>query len=180
MGYTLWEGPGRFRGWKGLTIPTALVVLALSAKAALAAADDPYAPLKLYEGAWSAVTSGGKSTAIENHCARTGLFFACEQVVNGKPAALVVFLPRDRRQEGQVYLTQALTAGGDKPGPWHVLTIDGDRWIYADAGRPRAKARRERTVNTFSGTDYIHFEIQRSTDGKTWTTMTSGDEHRVR
>ncbi len=180
MGYTSCEAPWRFRGWRGSNLPALVAVLAVSATTALAAEDDPYAPLKLYDGTWNATTSNGKTTAIENHCARTGLFFACEQVVNGKPAALVVFLPRDRGAEGRVYLTQALTAAGDKPGAWRVLTIDGDHWVYSGAAKPRAKARRERTVNTFSGTDFIHFEVQSSTDGKTWTTTMSGDEHRVR
>ena len=40
-------------------------------------------------------------------------------------------------------------------------------------------ARRERTVNTFSGPDFIHFETQTSSDGETWTTTKSGDERRA-
>jgi hypothetical protein len=57
-------------------------------------ADDPYAPLKLYDGKWDVAMGGEKEpTRLENHCARTGLFFMCEQVVRGKTGALVVFLP---------------------------------------------------------------------------------------
>jgi hypothetical protein len=58
-------------------------------------ADDPYAPLKLYDGKWDSTTTIGPKEVIriENHCARTGLFFVCEQAVNGKTEALTVFLP---------------------------------------------------------------------------------------
>ena len=159
--------------------PLIAVALAFIPAIAVAAESDAYAPLKRYEGKWIATSSGGKTTAIENRCARTGLFFVCEQGVNGKAAALVVFLPRAQEGPAEVYRTQALTAAGDRPGPWHVLTIEGDRWVYADAEAPRGKARRERTINTFSGPDHIHFEVQRSFDGKTWTTTMSGDERRA-
>ena len=58
-------------------------------------ADDPYGPLRLYDGKWNIKTSDAEKNEmqVENHCTRTGLFFACEQVVKGKSEALVVFLP---------------------------------------------------------------------------------------
>ena len=102
--------------------------------AAAAPGDDPYASLKLYDGAWVIGSSDGKTTHVENHCARTGLFFACEQVVNGKPAALVVFLPQGKTAEGQTYRTQALKADATAPGPWYHLAIDGEHWVYVAAG----------------------------------------------
>ena len=39
---------------------------------------------------------------------------------------------------------------------------------------------RDRTLNRFSGPDHIHFDVQTSKDGKTWTTTLSGEETRVR
>ena len=159
----------------------AAVGVAAPLHAAPAAADDPYAPLKLYDGAWIIESSDGKTTRVENHCARTGLFFACEQVVNGKPEALIVFLPRGRTADGQTYRTQALTAGAGRPGPWYYLVIDGEHWIYsARAAADKDHPSRERTVNDFSGPDRIHFAVQTSKDGKTWNTTLSGDERRVR
>ena len=127
-------------------------ILVLFPAIALAAPIDAYAPLKRYEGKWIATSSGGKTTVIDNQCARTGLFFVCEQSVNGKAAALVVFLPGAHGGAGETWRTQALTAAGDRPGPWHVLTIVGDRWVYADAEAPRGRARRERTP--FSGASF--------------------------
>jgi hypothetical protein len=58
-------------------------------------ADDPYAPLALYDGTWDSTTTIGEkeSVRIENHCARTGLFFVCEQMLKGKTGSLAVFLP---------------------------------------------------------------------------------------
>lgn len=156
-----------------------MIAGALAAVAAPAlAASDPYEALKAINGRWT-VTRGQNSETIENTCARTGLFFVCEQAVRGKPAALVVFLPRETGGRKLVFHTQTLTAAGDKARPWHELTIDGDHWTYADIDKPRHGARRERTINSFSGPDYIHFEVQSSTDGETWTTRAAGDEHRA-
>ena len=148
---------------------------------ARSAEPDPYAPLKLYDGQWLMTTSDGKSVALANHCARTGLFFACEQVVDGRPADLVVFLPQARTAAaGQTYRTQALMADGAGVHSWHTLIIDGDRWTYlGDEPTPGAGVR-DRTLNTFAGSDHIHFETQTSADGKTWTTTSGGDERRTR
>ena len=152
---------------------------ALAAMAAPAlAASDPYEALKAIDGRWT-VSRGKTTETIENTCAKTGLFFVCEQAVRGKPAALIVFLPRSTGRGNLVFQTETLTAAGDKAGPWHELTIDGDHWVYADIEKPRHGERRERTVNSFSGPDYIHFEVQSSTDGETWTTRLAGDEHRA-
>jgi hypothetical protein len=156
-----------------------VVAGALAALAAPAlAASDPYEALKAIDGRWT-VTRGKATETVENTCAKTGLFYACEQAVRGKPAALIVFLPRSTGRGTLVFQTETLTAAGDKAGPWHELTIDGDHWIYADIEKPRHGVRRERTLNSFSGPDFIHFEVQSSTDGETWTTRLAGDEHRA-
>jgi len=143
------------------------------------AAEDPYAALARFDGAWNATFSTGRTLSLVNHCARTGLFYVCEQAVGGKPSALVVILPKRHGERDEVYAIQTLTAAGDAPGPWRELTIDGDRWEYAAAGKPREGARRARTVNTYSGPDYMHFEVQVSTDGETWITTEHGDQHRA-
>ena len=176
MGNTMAAGPAKHLAASALAVACALGPFGA---AAAISADDAYAPLKLYDGAWTVVSSDGKTTHLENHCARTGLFFACEQVVNGKPAALVVFLPQGRTGEGQTYRTQALTTDAGPPHPWYHLTIDGDRWVYAaSAGDDKDHPLHERTLNQFTGPDRIHFDVQTSKDGKTWTTTLSGDERR--
>ncbi len=152
-----------------LRVAGALTALAMPALAA----SDPYESLKAMEGHWLAATSGGRTQTVDNQCARTGLFFVCEQAVGGKPARLVVFLPKESEGRKRVFRTQTLDSAADRPGPWHDLTIEGDRWTYADLERSRGGKRRERTVVTHSGPDFMHAEIQFSTDGESWTTVSS-------
>ena len=162
------------------TLPLAAALCATGLAAAAAEAD-PNAALRLYDGKWIATADkDGKTTSIENHCARTGLFFACEQVVNGKTGALVVFLPQEKTAAGQIYRTQALRADGAEPGPWNRLTIDGDRWVYAGPVEDKEHPLHNRTLTRFFGPDRIRFEIQSSPDGQAWTTTMSGEERRVR
>ena len=164
-----------------LTFACLSLIVVVAASSARAAGPDPYAALQLYDGAWSVTTDGQAGTTnLVNHCARTGLFFACEQVINGKTGALVVFKPIERRADGQAYMIEALRADGHAPGPWSLLIIDGDRWVYPDDFMEHDQRVYTRTVNVFTGRDRIHFEIQRSTDQKSWTTQMSGDERRVR
>jgi hypothetical protein len=147
------------------------------------AADDPYAPLRLYDGKWSILPGeDGKGwMQLENHCAKTGLFFACEQMVDGKSAALVVFLPFAKMASGgEEYRTQALLPDASPAGEWSKMTIEGDKWVYFWDSTDAGKKTYWKNVNTFSGTDKIHFEILNSEDGNTWKKQKSGDEQRAK
>jgi hypothetical protein len=142
---------------------------------------DPYSPLRRYDGKWEVTPSGAekKTDHIENHCAKTGLFFVCEQVVNGKTGGLVVFLPGGKTSNGaQEYRTEVLAPNASTPGEWSKLTIDGDTWLYSWTSSEGGGKIYWRNTNTFSGRDKIHFEIQQSEDGVNWKTKLSGDEHR--
>ena len=140
---------------------------------------DAYAPLRLYEGTWqvrqTSAPAGKKPDRLVNDCAQIGRYFACQQTVNGKPGALVVFIPA--AMQGH-YHTQDVLPDGTALGPPGTLTIAGERWTYLS--EPDAKGARYRTVNIFSGRDRIHFESTRSTDGKTWTVTMAGEETRQR
>jgi hypothetical protein len=81
---------------------------------------------------------------------------------------------------GEEYRIQALVADASPAGDWGKLTIEGDKWVYAWESIDAGKKTHWRNVNTFSGTDKIHFEIQSSDDGSTWKTQNSGDEQRAR
>jgi hypothetical protein len=147
------------------------------------AAHDPYAPLRLYDGKWDVVpASADKATGtvhIENHCAKVGDFFACNQFVGGKNMALVVFLPTHPIENGYAYHNQALGVEGGGSGSWGNLEIAGDRWVYSNDETDNGKKTYHRTINVFSGSNKIHFEVQRSDDGSKWDTTLSGDEARV-
>ncbi len=146
--------------------------------------NDPYNALKLYEGKWDSTTTIGEkeSIRIENHCAQTGRFFVCEQVVDGKTVGLVVFLPVAKEPSGgEEYKTTGLSPDDGSSGGWNKMTIEGDRWIYSwEHTNEAGKKILWRNVNQFFGTAKIHFEIQRSEDGKNWTTIKGGDETRVK
>ncbi len=118
---------------------------------------------------------------IENHCAKVGEFFACNQFVNGKNMALVIFLPQHPLQNGgYAYRNQALRVEGDNAGAWGALEITGEHWVYSSDEIDTGKKIYWRTNNMFSGSDKIHFEVQRSDDDVNWTTTMSGDEARVK
>jgi hypothetical protein len=157
----------------------ALLACTLGAAPVLAAESDPYAALSAMDGRWTRTTAGGRAQAIENRCKRIGLFFVCEQSVAAKPAALVVFLPRETEGRRQVFRVETLTAAGDRAGPWKQLVVEGDTWTVTDLGHVHGKVRRERTVLTHSGPDFIHDEVQASEDGETWTTVAAADERRA-
>ncbi len=153
---------------------TALLLTAMIAPAAIAA-PDAYKPLQVYAGRWSVVTSKNKIVTVVNSCAQTGLFFVCEQSIDGASKALVVFLPREATESGGRYRTQTLGASGGAPGPWFSLTIKDAEWISApDGAEPR-----ERTLNHVVDADHIHFDVQKKS-GETWTTTLSGDETRLK
>jgi hypothetical protein len=157
----------------------AALALALGAAPALAAGADPYAALAAMDGRWTRTPAGGRSQTIENRCHRTGLFFTCEQIVGGKPAALVVFLPRESQGKRQVFKVETLTAAGDRAAPWKELVIDGDTWTVSDLEHVHGKVRRQRTVLTYSGPDFVHDEVQASEDGESWKTVSAADQRRA-
>lgn len=153
----------------------------LTAMLALAETGDVYAPLRLYQGSWEMTpkgeASGTKATRVDNDCARVGKFYGCQQTVDGKTAALVLFLPAEKPGH---YFTQSLQMDGTANGRGE-LDIEGDRWVYLGHGEEKGKATIFRTTNVFTGKDRIHFELAQSVDdGKTWTAGMSGDEVRVR
>jgi hypothetical protein len=143
---------------------------------------DPYEPLRHYEGTWEIQVSvpEKKTDRIVNHCAKTGTFFTCEQEVNGKTAALVVFLPVGKTPAGALeYRIQALQPDASDPQGWTHLVIDGQTWLYTWDQKEPGKTTHWRNTNHFTGKDQIRFELQSSEDGTTWKTQLAGEERRL-
>jgi hypothetical protein len=141
-----------------------------------------YGALSVLEGAWEATTvsmgvgaAGAVSHArIVNQCARVGRNYACQQVVNGKVGAMIVFVPQPAAGR---WWTGYVSPGGEGQRGRGELTIAGPVWTYATG---TAGETLTRNTNTYAGRDRIHFEIETSTDGgKTWVLGMSGDEVRV-
>lgn len=146
------------------------------ASALVCAAEDAYTPLTLYNGGWRIQKAGTAAPDnLVNHCALTGLFYSCEQVVNGKTVALVIFVPADAPGK---YHTQAVLPSGKAAGV-SDLAIDGSHWVYLSSDVEGNKTTWYRTTNIFTGKDHIHFEQAQSADGIHWTVAGSGDEDRV-
>ncbi len=142
-------------------------------------ADGPFAALTIYNGTWSvkalhAFSGGTGPDTLENHCTAGQAFYTCEQIVNGSPAALVIFVVA--KEPGKFDVDNVLPNG-------HALSntdlfVKGDHWTYlthaSAPGQPQY-----RTENVFHGADSIHFEQFQSTDdGKTWTKTNEGEETR--
>ncbi len=158
---------------------TAVLMAITSGAAGRVYGADPYTPLRLYEGTWKATSQseGGAPTSkiIANECARIGQFFGCQQTVDGKAGALILFLPAGPSGH---YFTQAVTMEGFATGRGDLL-IEGDGWTYSSKSKQDGKDVFHRTTNRFSGTNRIHFEQAESPDGEHWVVKMSGDEQRV-
>jgi hypothetical protein len=158
----------------------ALAAIAFAAASFLSASaqtfpDSVYTSLWNYNGTWKVSIPGKPTDTLVNHCARTGLFFACEQIVNGNSGALVVFVPLDT--EGH-YRTNPITKAGNAMGPGE-LEIKGNHWTYMGKSEEGGKTTWYRTTNDFSDENHIHFEQSQSTDKTTWEVQRTGDEIRI-
>jgi|SRR5690242_9112925 hypothetical protein len=148
---------------------------------AAAEPQDPYAPLRLYQGSWTVTrhdTASGKTItdSLVNACSQVGLYYACQQTVNGKAAALVVYIPDGSSGH---YFTHAVLPDGNSPGRGE-LTITGSHWVYlGHSDGPGGATTWFRTTNDFDGRDHIRFESAQSPDGKTWTVTGGGEDTRT-
>src|SRR5258708_38016531 len=83
-----------------------------------------FAPIKVYEGTWTVVASHtmageGRPDTVVNRCNEGMAFYTCEQVVNGKSLALLVFTATDdpTKFHTQPVLPSGLAAGR---GDWTI------------------------------------------------------------
>ena len=155
------------------------VVIAMFTPTSTFSMQDPYTPLRLYQGTWSATQTSPRSEPatreIANDCAMVGRFFACQQTVNGKPGAMIIFVPAAAPGD---YYTQAVVQEGLATGRGE-LHIEGDRWTYSSKAQRDGKTVYHQTTNVFTGRNHIHFEQLESPDGKKWTVTMSGEEVRI-
>jgi hypothetical protein len=142
---------------------------------ALAEPDSAYAPLWLYKGSWEVKAVGAKADKLTNDCNLIGKYFGCQQTVNGRLSALIIFIPADKPGH---YYTQAVLPEGWAVGRGE-LEIEGDHWTYHSKETENGKTTYYRTTNLFSGKDNIHFELSESSDGEHWKVTKSGDEVRT-
>jgi hypothetical protein len=155
------------------------LLLLLVAGPLLYAADPVYAPLWLYQGTWTvkpkSLAADAKPDQLLNQCGLIGKYFACQQTVNGKVSAMIVFVPAETAGH---YYTQAVMPLGWAGGRGE-LAINGDHWEYRSKSEEAGKTTYYRTTNDFTGKDRIRFEISESADGEHWVLKNSGEEWRA-
>jgi hypothetical protein len=131
-----------------------------------------YDALRVYAGTWDVNRKGApKPDRLVNECNLLGTYFACQQTLNGKVMALILFIPREK---AGTFYTQAVLTDGSAVGKGQ-LEIEGDRWTFFSTEGGSTY----RTTNVFSGKDRIRFESAESADGKSWKITASGDEKRI-
>jgi hypothetical protein len=138
--------------------------------------------LEVLAGTWNAdgqtfdteySKAGKDSSTLHNDCWQSGMFYACDQVVDGDSKALIVFAAGEKPGAFVSY-------GIVPPNPANAgrLVIDGNTWAYGGVitGAP---APYWRTLNEFSnpgGTTTIHYKVQYSKDGTNWISTKEGVE----
>ena len=146
-------------------------------------APDPFAPLTVYDGTWTVQAehpwSGGAPSTLDHlvsRCQRFTLYFACEQTVNGKTQALLVYTASSSpgKLHSRFIAPDGLAGGrGD-------LTLNGNHWTYLDKPPVPLKGNWSRVENFILDHDHIRFEEYESADeGKTWTKTNFGTEERT-
>jgi hypothetical protein len=144
---------------------------------------DPFAPLTIYNGAWTvhaehpwSGAAPGTPDHLTSHCQRFTLYFACEQTVNGKPQALLVYTATNSPGKLNCRLINPDGLAGGRGD----LTLDGNHFTYLDKPPPPLKGNWSRVENFILDHDHIRFEEYESADeGKTWTKTNSGTETRA-
>jgi hypothetical protein len=136
-------------------------------------------PLWLYQGSWQVTRASSGAPAkpyrLTNDCAQLGLYFACQQSVNGKPVRLLVVISTETPGH---FHTQTILPEGRATG-LDDLEISGSKWVFTSSRRDGGKTTYYRTTHTFSSKTKVHFEEAESTDGKQWVTKTSGDQAKL-
>ena len=120
--------------------------------------------------------AGSESHVLRNDCWRSAGFYACDQIVDGKSAALLVFLYDAATGAYSSYPIPAAGAPEVHPGR---LLIDGPVWTFPWDSVEDGKTVHFRVVNTWSSPDRIEFRQEYSADGVHWTLIADGDETRV-
>jgi hypothetical protein len=171
------------RTWAGLALLLLAAPLGATAAPPPGAQADPFAPLSLYDGDWSvrakhpwSGAAEGASDRLQSRCRRFTLYFACEQTVNGKPQALIVYTVGEAPGR---FNTRTIAPNG-LAGARGDLTLEGQHWTYLDKPPAGLTGPWSRVENVVVDKDHIRFEEYESSDqGKTWTQTNAGAEERV-
>jgi hypothetical protein len=113
---------------------------------------------------------------LKSQCNSFALYFACEQTVNGKPQALIVYTVGEAPGR---FNTRTIAPNG-LAGARGELTINDNHWTYLDKPPANLKGPWSRVENTIVDSNHIRFEEYESIDeGKSWRQTNAGAEERI-
>lgn len=146
--------------------------------------DDPFSDLTIYDGDWAVHAThpwsgapAGTAEHLQSRCRRFTLYFACEQTVNGKVLALIVYTAG----ETSGHLNTRTIAPNGLAGGRGDLVIGGARWSYLDKPPASLTGPWSRVENVIVDRDHIRFnEFESGDEGKTWVQTNGGTEERVK
>jgi hypothetical protein len=116
-----------------------------------------------------------ESMTVRNDCWHSDFFYVCNQIIDGKSRALIVFFydPVAKR-----YGSYPIAVGADTVHPATVV-VDEKSITFPYDIQDNGKTVHMRIVNTFTTPDTLDFKQEYSEDGQKWVTMANGVEHRV-
>lgn len=141
--------------------------------------------LSAYQGTWDATVqdfdtayskAGTSHRTILNECWTSVAFFACGQIVDGKPKALIVYTYDPSRD---IYHTYEIPADGGPPSGGGTLMIKGSTWEYPSKFTYKGRSLQVRVINEFVSPSKINFRRQYSEDGHSWITISKGAESKL-
>jgi hypothetical protein len=116
-----------------------------------------------------------ESMTVRNDCWHSDFFYVCNQIIDDKSRALLVFFydPVAKR-----FGSYPIAVGADTVHPATVLADEKSITFPYDM-QDNGKTVHMRIVNTFTTPDTLDFKQEYSEDGQNWVTMATGIEHRV-
>ena len=116
-----------------------------------------------------------ESMTVANDCWHSDFFYVCNQIIDGKSRALIVFFydPVAKR-----YGSYPIAVGADTVHPATVV-VDEKSITFPYDMQDNGKTVHMRIVNTFTTPDTLDFKQEYSEDGQKWVTIATGVEHRV-
>ena len=147
-------------------------------------APDALDQIKGYEGTWKGHTvhyatkfskARVEDATIHNDCWRSGEYFGCHQIVNGTPAAFIVYTYDEAQHLYHIHTVPK--DGGDAHAG--TLVIDGTTWTFPWQDKDGERTVYARVINVFSDPNTIQYRQEWSYDNVHWTKTADGVEHRV-
>lgn len=165
----------------------ALIVLGFTVSFAYSApAASGLDKIAAYAGTWKSQTerfntpyskAGKETSTLRNDCWRSGDFYACHQIVNGKSAAMIVFT-YDAKND--IYHNYTIPTDDGKAYSGGTLTIKGNVWTFPWEDTEKDKTTYFHNINKFTTPDTIEYRIEFSQDKIHWIVMAKGYEQKIK